>query len=511
VKSFFKHVLLALTVAYIALLPQFYEIFSAANRYSLLWDRTMHASIVTAVFAIALLYGAAYFVVYLRWRPAERWRLARDVALVVVLLGILTRSAVSILDRSGEWPGISEVLARTEMKVIYYVLLPLLATALNPFVVKRAVRRLYSLLTPMMAFGLLWPATFRTYDVREPPVPEALSAQLATAATPGTTNVFIFMLDEWSYARTFDAEGRASRDMPRLNELLNGATLYRNARSPGPTTSVSVPRFLAQDNKLFRTLEFKTVRARTLGRFPIRGRTLFSHAPQGLCRLAIGFWIDYPALLGTNVDFAASIHQEAGTRSYGIQTLGYIDSQFGFLRYLGVSRTAVNLAPSLLWIYSQEQAHRWALQVIGHMNQPTFAYFHYCLPHYPYVWNAQGKKAVIPADPNQQTVDNYHGNLLYLDRVLGEVVDALKRAGKYDSSMLVLTSDHSWRKDPLDSYTNMAEEDAKPDTPLRHVPLIVKMPGQTERRIEDERFSTADLHVLIRRALAPEKVSASPR
>jgi arylsulfatase A-like enzyme len=107
----------------------------------------------------------------------------------------------------------------------------------------------------------------------------------------------------------------------------------------------------------------------------------------------------------------------------------------------------------------------------------------------------------MPENPAEQTVDNYTDNLLYLDRVIGEVVDALKKAGKYESSMLILTSDHGWRHDPERTYADLPREDQDPRSELRHVPLIVKFPHQSTPGEVKTPLTTTELHLIIRRAL----------
>lgn len=508
-KDRIKHALFALTAAYIALLPQFYEIFNRETRFTILWDHRYHAAIATAVAVLAALYGVLYVVIYLKWSPSTNWRIARDAALVVVLLGILSRTTVSILDRSGFLHSSLGFLHTLTAKIAYYLVIPVAMIVLNPFVAKRAVRRLYSCLVPLSLIGLLWPLTFQTFDISAPPIPAGLARQLATGPSRGTTNVYIFLLDEWSYDRTFPG-GKVLDDMPRLRSLLAQSTLYRQARSPGPTTAVSIPRLLFENNARFSSLPYEDVKAAALSRQRIEGPTLFSESPPGFFKMAIGFWIDYPSMLGTNVDFAVSIHQEAGTRTYALQTKSFLFSQLGWLRYVGLANPQKPLHPSLVWIFSQVQAHRWALATIDQMNQPVFAWIHYCLPHYPYVWNAKGLKKPFPAKPVDQTPENYRDNLRYLDRMIGEIVDALVRADKFESSILILTSDHAWRHDPAHSYAALPLEDGNPLSQVLHVPLIVKLPHQAAPVVIDTPFPTTGIGQIIRGALEQSRPGPVP-
>jgi membrane-anchored protein YejM (alkaline phosphatase superfamily) len=68
--------------------------------------------------------------------------------------------------------------------------------------------------------------------------------------------------------------------------------------------------------------------------------------------------------------------------------------------------------------------------------------------------------------------------LLYLDRVVGRIIEQLKAAGKFDDALLIFTSDHGWRWDP-----DVPVKDWTADPILRKVPLLVKLPRQQQARV----------------------------
>jgi hypothetical protein len=51
-------------------------------------------------------------------------------------------------------------------------------------------------------------------------------------------------------------------------------------------------------------------------------------------------------------------------------------------------------------------------------------------------------------------------------------------------------------------HGTLEEEDVDPRSTLRHVPLIIKYPGQAEGRVVDESVETAHVHELIHETLA---------
>jgi arylsulfatase A-like enzyme len=90
----------------------------------------------------------------------------------------------------------------------------------------------------------------------------------------------------------------------------------------------------------------------------------------------------------------------------------------------------------------------------------------------------------------------YTRHLHYTDRVLGEILQTLDSTGRLDRTLLIATSDHSWRKEP-DSATARL-----PDAGI-HVPLFVKWPGQTRQLVSDSTFCHLGLWPVIQAAIAP--------
>ena len=75
----------------------------------------------------------------------------------------------------------------------------------------------------------------------------------------------------------------------------------------------------------------------------------------------------------------------------------------------------------------------------------------------------------------------YERHLQYHDAVVGQLIAHLKAAGKFDRALLIVTSDHSWRGDPLEPSENW-----KIDPIMRRVPLLIKLPNEQAARIVDK-------------------------
>ena len=144
-------------------------------------------------------------------------------------------------------------------------------------------------------------------------------------------------------------------------------------------------------------------------------------------------------------------------------------------------------------------------------KQPFFFYYHYMGVHgYPYraggflgkflpvadgLVDAQSQKKVYGAvSPEDQNLVGklrlrYDEGIVNQDQELDSFINDLKETGIYDSAMIIITSDHgqTFHSDytshctPLISY------------PETHVPLLIKLPGQTEGIRVDQVVSTIDI------------------
>jgi arylsulfatase A-like enzyme len=79
--------------------------------------------------------------------------------------------------------------------------------------------------------------------------------------------------------------------------------------------------------------------------------------------------------------------------------------------------------------------------------------------------------AALTAADRKQIADLYDANLAYGDSQVGEVLQALKRAGLYDNTIVIVTADHGeafWQHGYQGHNTQVYEESI-------HIPLVIKM------------------------------------
>jgi hypothetical protein len=495
-----KRWVLGLTAAYISLLPNFYHIFNAVDRVNLFWNREYHAAILTAVAVVGLIYLAIYAVMLfvVRRHPAVRYPV--EVLAYTALFALGLRTILSILYRSGLLEAAPWCyLANKVGKLLYYFLIPGTLIALHLPLAERIIRRLYALVAPAVLFLMVWPVTYQNFSPENPPLPPIFDQQKNGDPSPAQRDIYIFFFDEWSYERCFP-EGQPWGEMTNLCAVLSSMTCYSEAYTPGSRTITSIPRFLFQNNKSVCNMDYNQLCRLVLRQTPLVENNIFSEAKR-FFRVVVGFTVDYTELLGSSVEFSTSIHNESAWRTYGREAEFLILTQFAWLRVFGIHPFTEKDPPSVVWIYSLRRAHQIALKTIRDLNQPVMAFFHYCLPHYPYVWNRNGMKDPWPDDVNAQTVPNYMDNLRRLDTIIGEIVSALKQSGKWDSSLVIMTSDHAWRYDPDLSGFDPVREDSVPHSRWKHVPLIIKRPHQRKAEVVSDPISTADIYPIIQQVI----------
>ncbi len=126
---------------------------------------------------------------------------------------------------------------------------------------------------------------------------------------------------------------------------------------------------------------------------------------------------------------------------------------------------------------------------------PAFSYVHFLEPHTPYTppdefarmfhptaadsVDARSRALIpykrnAPAPPLQRKIRAlYDGNLAYVDAMVGEIVESLKQAGKWDDTIFVVLADHGeafWQHGAFGHGRHIYEE-------FMRIPLVVRVPG----------------------------------
>jgi hypothetical protein len=302
---------------------------------------------------------------------------------------------------------------------------------------------------------------------------ESVTPRPAARAGGGGPPVFVLLFDEWSMARS-ERDGEFLPELVHLRRLAAMGTTYTDARSPGDGTIKAIPRILYGENGEVEAGNGEAVwRVGDSAAPATRPANLFRRARErGYRTELVGWYLPYAALIGDDLD-ACRTRSQVPKRGGPARLL---DLTWANLRYLPdpVSRRLWRELYARWfsdnWVALERGIEREAVRLARESGPGTFAFVHFALPHAPFVFEADGSYRGPFEDARMGgSPDDYGRQVRYLDLVLGRFLDALEHAGRLDSAVVVVTSDHSWKKDPV--KRELVRER------LRRVPLVVKGVG----------------------------------
>jgi len=153
---------------------------------------------------------------------------------------------------------------------------------------------------------------------------------------------------------------------------------------------------------------------------------------------------------------------------------------------------------SWLELNDDEAVERGMAYVESVPHQPFFLYLHTIAPHEPYDPPDETlrmfERDAYSADPKfenrERTVDKYDAEIRYIDELFGDFVKSLKDSGLYDSSLIIVLSDHGeefWDHGGTSHGKTLYEEQLR-------VPFLMKLPeGRYAGRTVDTLFEMIDI------------------
>jgi hypothetical protein len=314
----------------------------------------------------------------------------------------------------------------------------------------------------------------------------------ACAATSGSPGRVLWLLfDELDQVLTFEQRPATLR-MPELDRLRGEAVYAKSAYPPGDDTLTSITSLIS-------------------------GRRVVRSVPGSAGRLMVTF----EGASGP-VDWSGQPNVFRKARELGVST-GIVGWYIPYCRLLGNDLTtcswqpwsgppvggSVSLRGALLdqvrsvppWSARQDHLRKFqavlddAKKAAGN-PQLGLVFVHWPTPHYPGIYDrSRGKFTVFRF---RRSNDWYLDNLALVDRTLGELRCAMEKAGTWEDTSILVTSDHSWR--------DSAALDGKRD---RRVPLILKLAGHSRGVRYRERLNTVLIHDLVLAMLRGELTQAA--
>ena len=149
----------------------------------------------------------------------------------------------------------------------------------------------------------------------------------------------------------------------------------------------------------------------------------------------------------------AELLQEKGYLTAGFVSSFILDSRFGLGQGFDFYDDDFKEASHTMDINQQsggETTHDVIEWLCTHKDEKNFVFLHYYDPHFTYEPPepfASKFRNVPPPEHvttrfEQVLFDGYAGEIAYTDHCIGQVVDKLRQLGLYDSTMIIITSDH---------------------------------------------------------------------
>jgi hypothetical protein len=300
----------------------------------------------------------------------------------------------------------------------------------------------------------------------------ATSRPTASGGQPRCASVLAFLFDELSYSYIYEG-GEVRRDFPAIRRFASTATNYAAVSAPARETLFSLPAFLAGRRPVPVQIAGRAVREMLPSG---QGARFDATAPDGLFGTArrlgfttemAGYYFAYCDLLGASVDVC---------RSFSFYNTATADAGFSPIHPL--------LTTAILWPrqfpfgllknrpFAAHQRHlveetmSFALRPVP-PDRPIFRFVHFSVPHLPFAFGPDGYDPA--SDPLRTSPDTaYFRQTMFVDRLLERLLEPLRRSDRYDTTAIVVLSDHGYRfhgreRDPL------------------QIPFIGKRAGQTAR------------------------------
>ena len=333
---------------------------------------------------------------------------------------------------------------------------------------------------------------------------------------PRPVPIVMVVFDGLNGMSLLNAEGRIDRHrFPSFAALADSATMYRNATTVHPRTDHALPAMLT--GTLPREEQFPVEADYPPGLF----RRIFESGQYDMT-------VFEPLTRFCPTELRQLQHGRSAVQQIGrlLSTLLRVNTQICLPLELAPEQTIIprewfGLLPhdktsavtqKGLVIYGWDTGRREQVQhfikCLKPGSRPGFSFLHIALPHYPWSVLPSGNSYFPWADISlsvaglrdeawttdewlvHQAWDRNLLQALYADRCLGMITETLRQQQTLDQTLLIVTADHGMCFVPGASLRETVSE-TLPD--LLPVPLLIKLPGQTESGVTDRNVEIIDI------------------
>jgi hypothetical protein len=293
---------------------------------------------------------------------------------------------------------------------------------------------------------------------------------------PGAPHVLWILFDEWDQTLTFDARTE-NLQLPELARFRAESFYAGHAYPPGAHTIVSIPSLLSGKTFSKSTRQgmseiLETYDPRQPDERLSAESTIFTEARSAGFNVGlVGWYLPYCRLFGNLTSCPGAEPHEDRPSLPGLMWNAVREQiqALPLLGRLGITQRPPTSQESHLQIYRQQLSE--AIPAVRD-RRLNFVFFHICVPHWPPIYDAA--KASFSTSPGGTYLDS----LALVDRTLGEIRQTLEQARTWDSTTILLTSDHPLRVELWRSMHHVGLPANAQQLP--RVPFLLKMAGEKQ-------------------------------
>jgi hypothetical protein len=319
------------------------------------------------------------------------------------------------------------------------------------------------------------------------PVIFASDPDPADVTVPEPKRVVMIVMDEMPTASLLDGRGNVDAALfPNFAALAADANWYRNHTTVAPHTTTAVPAILTGSHPNDAWVPLASEYPRNL--FTLLAGTYEMNVHESATRMCPVDICGSGDALGVNDGLGGLIEEG-------------VDQWQKFASPERTSRQDALLHQSP-YVENAIDSSRAFLRSLQPSAEPELDFLHVLLPHTPWHYLGPAQDYVTLADQGvrigtwRDSWNASFGRARHLlqvqttDWVVGQVVRRLKKIGEYDDAMIVVTADHGVAFTPGDRSRGVTTGNYPQ---IMWTPLFVKLPGQTQGRVDDRAAETIDI------------------
>jgi hypothetical protein len=315
------------------------------------------------------------------------------------------------------------------------------------------------------------------------------------------------IFDELGYA-SLSTASRNKTNVGDIETLMSESFVAHNAHSPNTNTMESIPALLTGRS----IKKARPESSRDLLLYPTNGDRPFSLRESenvftdvralGGTSAIVGWYHPYSRLFDGDVSYCYWSPQAVPDCS-GMAGFAACEARL-FIRSLERLPLAQHILPEMLWTAedvlrdedsaTQLSRHKFLLTKSEDLlprSDVNLFFIHFSIPHYPAISleTARGPS-------------NYFTSLEVVNDAVRRLRETLERSGKWNDTVLIISSDHLWRVKSLADFDYLPAEEGEAALEDERIPFIVRFPGQSSRVDIDLEFNTVVSRSMIREIVA---------